>query len=33
VYSDINVEKEAKESKELLVDVSSVGHVLKVRLI
>jgi len=29
--SDINMEKEAKESKELYLDVSSVDHVLKVR--
>ena len=28
--SDINVEKETKECKELCLDVSSVGHVLKV---
>ena len=31
MYSDINMEKVAKENKELRVDVSSVGHVLKVR--
>ena len=31
VYSDSNMEKEAKESKELPLDVSSVDLVLKVR--
>ena len=30
MYNDINVEKGAKECKELRLDVSSVGHVLKV---
>jgi len=29
--SDINMEKKAKESKELRLDVSSVDYVLKVR--